>query len=311
MKAILVFLLIAAVSTNEVEIFDFTEGPTAADFIKGFLEGIDEKKSIDDMILCINSIEEVIKKIIDALELIKKFDFENIVEGISRLLAALKELSDAVRPCSNGYKVLEKLIQKIYSADYKKVLQILLQKSFILIGYISNAISCFTDQKLECAGKNVGSVLKVLFLEGLYRKPTAEIDAIRFLKGFLDGIGSTSDHKNLDKCIKDIENLIEAIEKAFNAIKKGDIQGIIEGVRLIIFVTIEFIGHLQLCVNDDIIKKLINAIKNFDLMKTVFKIVGQLTKVIAIIQKTLDCIKTADYYCIGHGFGSFLKIALL
>jgi len=313
MKAILVFLLIAAVSANEikVEIFEFRDGPTALDFLRGFLEAIDEKKSLDDMILCVKSVEEVIHKIIDALEIIKELDFKRIVEGITKLLAALKELSEAVKPCSEGYLVLQKLIKAIYNADFQKVLQKLLQNSLQLISFISTAIGCFQTKEFECSGKNIGKILKTLFLTSIYRKDIAEIDALDFIKGFLEGLGGKSDDKDLDKCIKDIEDLIEAIGKAFDAIRRGDIQGIKEGLKLIIQITKKFVEDLQHCTKDEIIQKLIKAIINFDLMATVWKIVSHLPKIIAIINKTLGCFETENYHCIGHGFGSFLKIALL
>jgi hypothetical protein len=314
MKAIFVFLVIAAVTASEirVESFDFTDGPTAQDFVKGFLTGIGETKSIDDMLKCVHSVEVVIRKIYEALELIKKLTFDNIVKGVTQLLAAVKELSDAVKPCSTGYIVLEKLIAAVINANYEKVLQKILQNSFLFIGYISNVISCFKEDQYECVGKYFGMILKSLFLSDVFGRPTTEIEALDFLRGFLEGLGGKFDDKNFEKCVKDFQEIITAIKTAFEAIIHGKISEIIKGITIIIQATKQLLNDIESCTKDvEVIKKLIQAIINFDLMKTAWKIVSHLVTVIEVITKTIPCFGSHDYYCIGKGFGSFLKIALL
>lgn len=62
------------------------------DFLKGFLEGLNEKGDVEDLLKCVKNAEKIINEIIDAIKIIAKGDIGHIIEGITKLLAALNEL---------------------------------------------------------------------------------------------------------------------------------------------------------------------------------------------------------------------------
>eukprot|EP00826_Nyctotherus_ovalis_P047082 TRINITY_DN5371_c0_g1_i1.p1 TRINITY_DN5371_c0_g1~~TRINITY_DN5371_c0_g1_i1.p1 ORF type:complete len:170 (-),score=56.05 TRINITY_DN5371_c0_g1_i1:102-611(-) len=162
MKIAFVFLLLAAVFASESAV---TDGPTVEDFLKGFLKGIGEEKSIDDLRKCIHNIQDIMKRISDALKLILTFEFDNVFEGITQLIAAIRDFNRAVQPCLEGYNVLAKLLKAIGQADIGRMVRKILQDPFTFIGLIREAIRCHREKMFECFGLNLGSLLKMLFLD--------------------------------------------------------------------------------------------------------------------------------------------------
>jgi len=305
MKALLVFLVIAAVSAHELTLND---GPTPENFIKGFLSGIGERKSPDDLIKCLHKVEEVIAKIHAALELILSFEIQNIIKGVTQLIAAVKELNEVVKPCSEGYETLRQLFYAIANAEIHKIVQIIIQKSMTLMFYLIAGINCYKDGQYECLGKNLGAILKEIFLAKIDIEGS---DGMAFLKGFVEGLGGHFDENQFKNCVKDFQHLFEAIKKAFEAIKTKKLDKIIEGVIILIGAVRTLVDDLKICAKDvEIIKKLINALSNIDVRKIATKLLLHIGQVIGIITKTAPCFASKNYYCIGHGFGSMIKLAL-
>jgi len=305
MKALLVFLVIAAVSANEVT---FGDGPTAEDFVKGFLNGIGEKKDPGDLIKCAHKVEELIMKIHEALELILTFEIPNIIKGVTQLISAVRELNELIRPCSEGYETLKQLFFAIADADIFKVVQIIIQKSVTLMFYIINAITCYNEDKYDCLGKNLGTILKEIFLAKINGE---ESNPIAFLKGFIEGLGGHFNEDDFKNCVKDFQNLFEAIKKAFEAIKTKKLDKIIEGVKILIGAVTTLVNDLKICAKDvEIIKKLIKALSNIDIGKIARKLLLHIVQVIGIITKTAPCFASKDFYCVGFGFGAMIKLAV-
>lgn len=313
MKAILAFLLIAAVTATEFKgiSYDLTDGPTAVDFMRGFLKGIGETKNIDELLKCVTGLEEIIKKINDGINDIMKLTFEDIIKGFNKIMGAMVELGSVLEKCAMGYDTLEKLITAIINADFGKVLQKLMSNMFTYIAYFTNAYNCFIAETYECAGLNIGSILKGLFLSEVLDATMERVMALDFLKGFVEGLGGSFRKEDFEACIKDMQTIIDAIKAAFDAIKTGNFQKIFEGVKMIIQATKQLVYDLEKCTkNVKVIVKLIEALKNIDIQKISMKIIGHIIPIIQLITSTLPCFATQDFYCIGKGLGSFLKIAL-
>eukprot|EP00831_Metopus_contortus_P067665 TRINITY_DN603_c0_g1_i11.p1 TRINITY_DN603_c0_g1~~TRINITY_DN603_c0_g1_i11.p1 ORF type:complete len:113 (-),score=37.12 TRINITY_DN603_c0_g1_i11:23-361(-) len=73
------------------------------EFMEGFLKGIREVKSIEDLLKCMKHSEEIIEKIKKAISLIRKFSIESILEGFSMLFEALYQLEEMLMPCLEGF----------------------------------------------------------------------------------------------------------------------------------------------------------------------------------------------------------------
>ena len=177
MKIIAVFLLIAAVTAGTINPEPIlSEEDPIEEFVKGFLMGIGETKSIDDLMKCIKEIESIIANIQEAFILIKTMTIENIIKGINKLIEAVQNFTEMIKPCSTGYKVLEKLIIAIANTDISKIIQKLLNNITKILSIITSGIACIKDKEYRCIGKQIGALLKVLLLD------EAEAEAFRFEK---------------------------------------------------------------------------------------------------------------------------------
>lgn len=100
MKIILVFALATALvyaSTEPLPSNSFE------DFLVGFLKGIGESKSINDLKRCIKSGERIFNEIIQAIKLIKTLNLSKVIQGVALLVKAVNELLAMIKPCMNGY----------------------------------------------------------------------------------------------------------------------------------------------------------------------------------------------------------------
>lgn len=310
MKALLVLVLVATISASEIDFYPtLEEGPTALDFFRGLLKGIGEPKPVDDLITCAKDVEVVIHKVHEALLLIKTLRPDNVVKGVQMLIAAVNELFAILKPCVTGYEVVQKLILAVFHADPNIITQKILKNTFMIIGWITNAISCFQSKQFECVGSNVGQFLKMLFLDPL---TASKADIIAFLKGFFEGIGGTVNIDDILVCVKDIEYILQGIKKAFEAIKTKNILKIIEGLKELFHVVKKFFDDLKPCAqNVEAFKRLVEALAKADIKKIAAKILTHIGAVIEIVTHTLSCIHSRDFHCIGKGLGSFLKLILL
>ena len=242
MKALLVILIIAAASA-EVTYSKEELHNVALDFVKGFLTGLGETKSIEDLEKCMKDIEDIIVKIKEAFEEIKKMTMESIIKCVTALIAAFKEIADVIKPCTTGYTVLEKLIKAIYNTDYQKIVAKFLKHMFEFITWVNTAIECFNTGDYNCIGKQVGMLMKALFLdETLEANP-----ALDFIIGFLIAIGDTPNEKNLEKFAKDVTDLLENIKKAIEEFKKHKPTNIINGLNIIVKPATSFLDGIKPC----------------------------------------------------------------
>lgn len=136
----------------------------AVDFMKGFIEGIGEKGDIEKLLKCLKDLESIFNKIKEALNELKHINLQNLIKGLTMLFSAVRELMEMIKPCSEGFETIKKLIQAIAHPDIKKIAMKILMHSGQFIGHVTEAIKCFGTQNYHCAGKAVGSLLKIIFL---------------------------------------------------------------------------------------------------------------------------------------------------
>ena len=307
MKALLVILVIAAASA-EVTYSNEELHSIALDFVKGFLTGLGETKSIEDLEKCMTNIEAIIVKIKEAFEEIKKMTMEGIIKGITDLIAAFKEIADIIKPCTTGYTVLEKLIKAIYNTDYQKILAKFLKHVFEFITWVTTAVECFNTGDYNCVGKQLGMLMKALFLdETLEAKP-----ALDFIMGFLIAIGDTPEEKNLEKCAKDINNLVSNIKKALEEFKKKKLQNIIAGLNILAKAVKSFLDGFKPCAQGlNNFQKVIQALTHPDFKKIAARILKNIGKIIADVQKIISDFQSKNYKGAGTELGNLIKLIFL
>lgn len=284
-----------------------TAANPAVDFVKGLLEGIGEKGDINKLLACIKDLEAIFKKILEALQHIKNMKLEEIIKGVTMLIEAVKQLMDMLKPCSEGFEQLKKLINAIAHPDIKKIAMRILMHPGEVIKEITQAVSCFGKKDYHCAGLAVGKLLHILFLSRAVANP-----AMDFLKGFLEGIGEKGDINKLLQCLKDMEGIFKKIIEALQHIKNMKLEEIIKGVTMLIEAIREFMTMLKPCAEGfEQLKKLINAIAHPDIKKIAMRILMHPGEVIKDITQAIGCFGKKDYHCAGQGVGKLLHVLFL
>lgn len=310
MKALLVLILVATLSGNA---FAQSNNTTAAeDFMRGFFKGLGETKSADDMKKCIHDINDAINKIVESFKLIITFEFENIIKGMQMFLDAMKEFNEAIEPCMNGYLVLEKLVKAILNSDFNRTMQKIMDNLILYVGYIHGFIQDMQNKEYESAGKNLGALLRSLFLSEVFAEDYGKQNALDFLKGFIEGLGGHFNATDFDPCVKDIQHIVDAIKLAIQSLMSGEFDKVLEGVRQLIQAANQLLNDINKCAKGvKVIGDLINAIRSANPIELAWKIIDNFGNLVNIFNKIISCIGDEDFYCVGNSFGNLLKILFL
>lgn len=315
MKTLLIFLLTSVVLTQELsasqDLFHLGDGPTMYDFFKGLAETLGETKDTRELANCMKNFGQIVGRIFDAVQLILNFDFLDVIQGVSNLIAALQELQAAAKPCVKDYPVFARLSSAIENATLDDIVNKVWGKKFLFIGYATSALECLCNDLYDCVGRCTGMMLKSLFPNTKLHEHAERMDAVEFLKGFIEGLGGNFDVNKFRNCLKDFQYLYEAIKRAFEALKTKQIGQIVQGVAILIAVARQLVDDLRVCAqNVEVVRKLIEALGNVSATKVAVKLLVHFAQVYAAIARTAPCFASENYWCIGMGLGTILKLAL-
>jgi cellobiose-specific phosphotransferase system component IIA len=273
------------------------------DFSNGFLKGIHEIKSVDDLVKCVKEADHILENIQKALELIKTLNIEKMLEGLTMLFEALYDLEEMLRPCLGEYSQFRKLVEAIMNMDINEVVQKIVANTFQFIADIVDCIQAFQRSNFVQAGRDLGDIMYRLFLIST----EDQFDPVAFIKGLLEGLNEKGDINNLLKCVKDLESIVNKIMEALEYIKKKDFANIIKGITMLIEAVTHLMQVLTPCAEGfEQIKKLINAISHVDIMKLVFKIIGNPGPYISDVMNCIDNFKKQDFHGAGKNLGDLL-----
>ncbi len=311
MKFLLVALLVAAVVAEQPFAIDLPQEALkneALDFLKGFLEGIGEKGDINNLQKCLKDLEGVFKKLKEALEHLKKMKLPDIIQGLTLLFEGVREFMGMLKPCSEGFEKIKKLIAAVAHPDIRKIAMHILMHPTAFLKDVTGAIGCFEKKDFHCAGKDIGDLLKLMFLSRF----EASNNAVEFLKGFLEGIGQGGDINKLLQCLKDLEDVFKKLKEALEHLKKMKLPDIIQGLTILFEAVREFMSMLKPCSEGfDVIKKLIAAIAHPDIRKIAMHILMHPTQFLHDITGAIGCFGKGDYHCAGKDIGDLLKLMFL
>ena len=139
------------------------DGFVVADFLRGFLEGLNEKGDINELMKCANGLEDAIKKIIEAFKLILTKTLDNILSGVIILVQAVKEILTILNPCSEGFTQIKKLVEAVKKVNLIKVAMRILADLTTYINLVKDFIDNINFHSQQ-AGKDLGEFLYRLFL---------------------------------------------------------------------------------------------------------------------------------------------------
>jgi len=134
------------------------------EFLKGFLEGLNEKGNVNKLVKCLKDIDSTAKRITYALELIITKDPQEMREGIKLLVEAVLEYVNTIKPCAEEFDQIKKLLQKLQKVDIGRILTKILQSFDQYTRIINQCIGAFRKKEFKLAGKYLGQLLNKLFL---------------------------------------------------------------------------------------------------------------------------------------------------
>lgn len=162
MKIYFIFFLalLAQVHLQSAE----STGIDAFEFLEGFLDGLNERGDINQLIKCLRDIDIIAEKIAHALELIMFGDVQEKLEGLKRLIEGVQEYINTLKPCSQGFDQLKKLFNNLQKIDLMKILRKIMQNLDMYGELITRFVEAFRKQEYKLAGKYLGQFLLKLFL---------------------------------------------------------------------------------------------------------------------------------------------------
>ena len=304
MKVFLVILAFTAICAAAPLELDIEPSIPPVDFVKGFLQGIHETKQIEDLMKCLQNMDQIFAKIKEALDHMLKFSIEEIITGLKLLKEAMFDFMNMLTPCMSEFEQLKKLAEAMKNWNFAKIAVKIMANAFVFLKDIKDAMTAFHNKDHETVGKCIGDIMYRIFLE---REDMDETTISDFLKGFLEGLNETGDINELLKCATNLEHIIGEILKAFELISKMTLQNIIQGVIILIQAVREFMDVLKPCsAGFQQIKKLMEALKNVNFMKVALKIFGEIGYYFKLVKGFMDAIKASDYHTAGKDLGTFL-----
>lgn len=305
MKFFLFFLVILSCFAEQKT--ELKEDAPIIEFFKGFLTGIGETKTIEDLKKCLKEAEPIFAKIKKALELIHTMKLEKIVEGITLLIEAVKELMGMVKPCLDGFETLKLLIKKIAHIDIKKLAQKILANIFMIIKIVKEAIDCLKKHEFNCAGKALGTLLKIMILDD-FAMVSEESKEEEFIKGFLKALGETTDPKALIVCAKDLEKHIEEILAAIQKIISLKPLEMLKGLGELVVAVTRIFNMLKPCTDGyPKVLELIKAVETAEIKKIFERFMKNPFPIVMLIVSLINNIIGKDWADIGLNLGKLLK----
>jgi len=276
---------------------------------------LNEKGDINELLKCGKNLEQIIDKIMQALEYIKKKDPADLIKGLTILLEAVTELMNILKPCSSGFEQIKKLFEALKHIDILKLVFKILANPGPFIQDVMDCIDSFKKGDLHQAGKDLGDFLYRLFLSGMAQLEMNFDDLVKMIEGFLAGINEGHNFDDIEQCLKKVPSIIDDVKKAFEEIKHIDWKNLDKLVEALLAVFDAFrkvLEAIKPCskvpADIDII---INKLKNIDVTKLLQKLMANIMQLIHDITEGINKLSQHDYYGFGQDMGDIVYRLLL
>ena len=280
------------------------------EFLRGFLEGINEKGDIKKLLECLNDLQPIVNEIIEALKLIMTMNISNVVKGVTMLVEAVTKFIKVLEPCSEGFTQLEKLLEAIINVDINKVVQKIIKDPMHYISDIYEWVAAFLKGDFYTAGKNLGDIVYRLFLAATLE---ASIDDfIQFVEGFLEGIDAAKHFVDIKDCIDKVPEVWNKILDVIEKIKKinwKSLDILVEALMELFDAFRKILEAIKPCSKvpgevEELIKKIINV----NIEKLLQKLQANAFQIISDIMAAVNHFKDLAYKSAGKDLGDILYI---
>ena len=314
MKGILIlFIALIAVSAEPFDVQAELERIDAeiqanmfVDFVRGFLKGLNVKGNIENILKCAEGGEHVIEKIVIAIQFLIKIDIkhmDDIIKGLKMLLDAVMEIVKIIDPCSQTIPEIGKLVAAILGVNILRLAWSLITNALTFIKEIQDCIDAFNKLEFERAGKDIGHILFLLFLDNVEQSDSI----IEFIKGLFKGLDEKGNIEDIIKCLDNIEPILNDIIKALELILTFELKKVYEGVIIFIAAVKKLFDIIKPCANSfEQLKKLMAAIANAKVLEIIKKIINNPGIFFSLITKAIGAFYKGDFFEFGHNVGLIL-----
>lgn len=310
MKGLILAFLLGVVLLMPQEVS--TSDNPFVEFIKGFLEGINENGNIESLMKCIKGGEEIMSKIVEAIKLIKTMDPVKVLKGVKDLVEAIKAIMKMLKPCTEGFEQLKKLLNALAHISVQNIVKKIISHPEEIIKYITQAVEGFSKNDFRLFGKAIGQMCSLLFLTSEEELDDPRTDFIEFLKGFLEGQNEKEPVEGLIKCITDPVDIIQRFVDSLKTIKKFVLQEMIGGVMYFIATLQMVINMLKPCIAKyPTLKEIEKVLPYVHLPTIIKKILAHKAEFSKIIDSAIEAFGKKDFRLVGKRIGEFCLEAIV
>lgn len=134
-------------------------------FLKGFLEGIRETKTIADLDKCLQDAEPILRDLKAAMQLLKHArGIYDIVRGMSLLINSSIRLVNKLQPCVGQFQQLQRLIDVIFNSGIDRLIDKLAKNPLPILMNIIEAIRAYSTREYDKMGLSLGDMLYRIYL---------------------------------------------------------------------------------------------------------------------------------------------------
>lgn len=314
MKAFLFLVCLFAFSHAQLDfVMEPVDESRFMDFIKGFMEGLNEQGDINKLVGCIRDADAIIQEIIQALELIKTREIMDIIEGISKLVKAVKKIIEMLQPCSEGFKQFKKLMEALKNFDIQKLVIKILSNIEKIIGLIKDCIAGFKNKDFYAAGKNLGSLLFILFLsDAEFAAEDSSNIYILAVENFIKAANQGHHLDNIQTCACVIRPVIEDFNVILKESDWSSIEAIVNSVNRILDLAERVVNALIPCstIGQDF-KKLGEIIKDLDMNKLTNRLLRNIGDVTSSLTLFSQYVASKEFDKAGTELGNVFYIMVL
>lgn len=314
MKGLFLALILVVSCVAEPTEVEVPQANPIIEFVSGFLEGIHEVKSIEDLIKCMKNADEILARIKDGISLIikglKKLNVDTILKGFHAIFSAFFDLEKMIRPCLTGFKRFEALIAAFKNIDLLKLVFKILSNPGPIIEDLIDIFQSLEEGDYHQAGVDLGDLLERLFLTEF---ATAANPIVEFVNGLLKGIHETQKIEELLKCLKNADSILAKIKQALEKIKSmRSVEDLLEGLKMLFAAFMELEEMLKPCLEGfHQFKRLLKEIRHADVNKLIGKLLKQWPYFLAKIIDIIVAFSNGHFEKAGEGLGDIFYVLFL
>jgi hypothetical protein len=285
---------------------------TAADFLTGLLEGLNEQGDVKELLKCVTDIEAIYAKIITALQLILKMNFVDLVKGVQLLIEAVKQLIDTLQPCATGFTQLQRLAKAIINTSILDIVAKIAMNIGPYIHDITDCITAFNEGNHRRAGSDIGDILFRLYLANPL---TLSLDdVVRIVEGFLEAATKTGSFEHLETCLKAVPDLLLRLDALIAEFKQLDWKNSVQLVEFLLKLFNAFkdvMAAIKPCATvPEEIERLIQKIISLDIAIVVDRIQNHMFEIIVGLYNIFMDLAGQKFHEAGKEFGNICCIII-